>query len=67
MESCLEYKYKLTLICHEISKIPYELPNHVLLPLFVEDRVVLSQQSFLVLLAEHEGWVLQPAKRGGRE
>lgn len=67
VESCLEYKYKLTLISHEISKIPYELPNHILFPLFVKNRMVLSQHSFLILLAEHKRWILQPGERGGLE
>lgn len=67
MENCLGYKYKLTLISHEIGEVPDELPNHVLFPLFVKNRVVLSQHSFLILLAEHKRWILQPGKRDGPE
>lgn len=64
MQSYSECKYKLTLISHEISKVPDEFPNHILFPLFVKNRVVLFQQSFLILLTEHSRWILQPGKRG---
>lgn len=37
LESWLEYKYKLTLIGHEVCKVPNELPNHILFPLLVKN------------------------------
>lgn len=63
MERCSEQKEKLTLTGHEISKIPDELPNHVLLPLLVKDRVVLPEHGLLVLLTEHHRGVLQPQQQ----
>lgn len=52
----------VTLHCHEVSKVPDEFADDVLLPFLVKDVVVFPQHDVLVLLREHHRWILARAK-----
>lgn len=47
-----------TLYCHEVSEVPDEFTDNVLLPLLVENVMVAPQHDVLVLLGEHHRWIL---------
>lgn len=47
-----------TLYCHEVSEVPDEFTNNVLLPLLVENVMVAPQHDVLVLLGEHHRGIL---------
>lgn len=47
-----------TLYCHEVSEVPDEFTDNVLLPLLVENIMVAPQHDVLVLLGEHHRRIL---------
>jgi hypothetical protein len=55
-------KPSLTLVSHEIGKIPDELSDHIFFALLIQNQMVLLKQTLLVLLTEHQRWVLHSAK-----
>ena len=49
----------LTLISHEVSKIPNHFSCKIVFPQDVEHFMVLVHELYLVILGEYEGWHLQ--------
>lgn len=52
------------MVSHKIGKIPDELSNHIFFAFLIQNQMILLEQTFLVLLAEHQRWILEfKAKR----